>query len=195
MFPSLMDFLSSVSGKDLRYVRGLIMGTPGTNVVLAIQPQGSSRISTLKLLRRAATALSVQPQAPPSLRHQHLDLAKSLRQASDSDDIRHATLSPTAASGAKSKPPAERPKPFAVSSLPSPSTLSSLGGGGAAARDDLERIVEQRARALVQVDSHAEPRQTGDGRPFRVRAGRARHPPSAIIMPVSPPTRSRPRPG
>ncbi len=129
------------------------MGTPGTTVVLAIQPPGSSRISNLKLLRRAAAALSVQPQAPPSLRH-HMDLTKSLRPTSESDDLRSA-LSPTAAaSSAKSKPPAERQKPFAASSLPSPSSLSTLGGGGAP-RDDLERIVEQRARALVQVRRRA----------------------------------------
>jgi hypothetical protein len=133
------------------------MGTPGTNVVLAIQPPGSSRISTLKLLRRVATALSVQPQAPPSLRHQHMDLAKSLRQASESDDLRHAALSPTAASSTKSKPPAERQKPFAASSLPSLSSFSMPC-------DDLERVVEQRARALVQVGRRAERMTAGHRR-------------------------------
>ena len=130
----------------MRYVRGLIVGTPGTFVVLAIQTPGSSRVSSIKLQRRAATALSVQPQAPPSLRHQHLDLSKSLRQNSDQD-----VLSPTAASSVKAKLSSDRSKPFASNSAAgSSSSLHSLSNGGAS-RDDLERLVEQRARAMVQV--------------------------------------------
>ena len=149
--------LVAVSGKDLKYVRGLIMGTPGTFVVLAIQAPGSSRISTIKLQRRAATALSVQPQAPPSLRHQHLDLSKSLRQTPDQEDLK-LVLSPTAASSVKPKQSTERPKSFissttSLSSASVHSATTSSNGSGArdGARDDLERVVEQRARAMVQV--------------------------------------------